>query len=115
VCLLLSAEVNYAYDACRRNGQHHEVAAAFEASLRALDCEYIDLYLMHWPQAEIDGALFCGRGFTSLIQTVGRTLQPEESPTIVDTWLAMEKLLDSGTARCYSSPLSYRSSRAQAK
>jgi diketogulonate reductase-like aldo/keto reductase len=94
----LSADMDCAHDGCRRNSQHHEVAAAFETSLRALDCEYIDLYLMHWPQAEIDGALFRGCGFTSLIKSIGRTLQPEESPTIVDTWLAMEKLLESGTA-----------------
>lgn len=39
-----------------RNANHHRVREAFETSLAALNCEYIDLYLMHWPQAEIDGA-----------------------------------------------------------
>ena len=35
-----------------RNPDHHRVREAFEDSLRDLDCEYIDLYLLHWPQAE---------------------------------------------------------------
>ena len=28
----------------------HDVRASFDASLAKLGCEYIDLYLMHWPQ-----------------------------------------------------------------
>lgn len=60
---------------------HHDVAGAFDASLKALGSDYIDLYLMHWPQASRDG----------------KTLQPKDSPTIVETWLAMEGLLASGS------------------
>ena len=30
---------------------------------------------------------------------VGRALQPDESPTFVETWKEMEKLLDTGTVR----------------
>lgn len=30
---------------------HHRVREAFEDSLKKLDCEYIDVYLMHWPMA----------------------------------------------------------------
>ncbi|KAF7792257.1 hypothetical protein EIP86_003293 [Pleurotus ostreatoroseus] len=37
------------------NGCHHRVHEAFEESLAALDIGYIDLYLMHWPQAELNG------------------------------------------------------------
>jgi diketogulonate reductase-like aldo/keto reductase len=32
---------------------HGRVAEAFETSRKALGLEYIDLYLMHWPQAEV--------------------------------------------------------------
>lgn len=35
-----------------RERDHGNVAEAFERSLKKLDCGYIDLYLMHWPQAE---------------------------------------------------------------
>lgn len=45
--------------------------------------EYIDLYLMHWPQASIDG----------------KPRQPDESPTITETWADMVKLLDTGKVR----------------
>ncbi|KAF7792259.1 hypothetical protein EIP86_003295 [Pleurotus ostreatoroseus] len=62
---------------------HHRVREAFEASLAALDIEYIDLYLMHFPQAEVDG----------------RVLQPHEAPTFVDTWKEMEKLLETGKVK----------------
>jgi glycerol 2-dehydrogenase (NADP+) len=31
---------------------HHRVAEAFEESLASLNTDYIDLYLMHWPQAD---------------------------------------------------------------
>lgn len=56
---------------------------AFDNSLAALDIEYIDLYLIHWPQAKIGD----------------RILAPEESPTIHDTWADMIKLLDTGKVR----------------
>ncbi|KAF3761954.1 aldo/keto reductase, partial [Cryphonectria parasitica EP155] len=65
------------------NKDHHQVAAAFQKSLETLGTEYIDLYLMHWPQAIRDG----------------QTLQPDESPTIHETWAEMVKLLDTGKVR----------------
>jgi glycerol 2-dehydrogenase (NADP+) len=37
------------------NGKHNDVKSAFEASLKALGTDYIDLYLMHWPQAVVNG------------------------------------------------------------
>ncbi|KAG7093282.1 hypothetical protein E1B28_006964 [Marasmius oreades] len=65
------------------NLAHNQVQEAFAESLRKLDCEYLDLYLMHWPQASIDG----------------RVLASDESPTIIETWKEMEKLLDSGKVK----------------
>ncbi|KAI3609594.1 aado keto reductase [Moniliophthora roreri] len=65
------------------NVDHHRVQEAFAKSLQKLDTDYIDLYLMHWPQASIDG----------------RVLNPEESPTIIETWKEMEKLLQTGKVK----------------
>ena len=45
-----------------RNGDHHRVREAFEESLVKIGCEYIDLYLVHWPQAITETGLslvFC--------------------------------------------------------
>ena len=39
-----------------RNVCHGEVEQACDASLAELDIGYIDLYLMHWPQAGKTGA-----------------------------------------------------------
>jgi glycerol 2-dehydrogenase (NADP+) len=41
------------------NQSHHRVHAAFEESLSKLGVEYIDMYLMHWPQASVDGKDVC--------------------------------------------------------
>lgn len=49
-----------------------------------MDTDYIDLYLMHWPNARKEDGTWYG---------------PLESPTFVETWLAMEKLLDTGKVR----------------
>jgi glycerol 2-dehydrogenase (NADP+) len=74
-----------------RSSAHHRVAEALEASLEALGVDYIDLYLMHWPQALIPDE---GQ---PLITMQGRFASPSESPTFNETWADMEKLLDSGT------------------
>ncbi|CAE6526495.1 unnamed protein product [Rhizoctonia solani] len=65
---------------------HDDPRRGFERSLKELDIEYIDLYLMHWPMAR-SGSM------------EGRVYQPEESPTFVETWLAMEKLLETGKVK----------------
>lgn len=67
----------------RNNTDHHRVAEAFNRSLKALDIEYIDLYLMHWPQGVMDG----------------KHLQPEDHPTYHETWAAMVELLHTGKVR----------------
>ncbi|GJE99041.1 hypothetical protein PsYK624_152810 [Phanerochaete sordida] len=35
---------------CTKLGHVHAALGALAASLKALDTEYIDLYLLHWPQ-----------------------------------------------------------------
>ncbi|KAJ4487194.1 NADP-dependent oxidoreductase domain-containing protein [Lentinula edodes] len=72
------------------NFAHGNVREAFEESLNNLDCEYIDLYLMHWPQAgKPDSGEIWG----------DNTYRPHESPTFVETWKDMEKLLEGGKVK----------------
>ncbi|KAH8118772.1 Aldo/keto reductase [Phellopilus nigrolimitatus] len=63
---------------------HGSVHKGFEISLKNLDIDYVDLYLMHWPQATNEK---------------GEVLPPEESPTFIETWLEMEKLLKTGKVK----------------
>ncbi|KZP11457.1 aado/keto reductase [Athelia psychrophila] len=66
---------------------HIHVQQAFEDSLRLLDLEYIDLYLMHWPQyTDSAGCKF----------TPG---PDEQNPTFVETYMEMEKLLATGKVK----------------
>ncbi|KAL4789431.1 putative aldo-keto reductase, partial [Aspergillus venezuelensis] len=58
---------------------HHDPAGALQNSLNALGLDYIDIFLMHWPCAETPDKK--------------RALRIEESPTFVETWKKMEKLL----------------------
>ncbi|CAG8938057.1 unnamed protein product [Penicillium salamii] len=57
---------------------HDNVAAALEISLRQVSLEYIDVFLMHWPWAMTQD---------------GNPLRIHESPTFVETWKQMEKLV----------------------
>ena len=59
-----------------------DVAAACRRSLRDLGLDYLDLYLVHWPLAWRKGTVFC-----------------PADVTILDTWRAMEKLVDEGLVR----------------
>lgn len=63
---------------------HGSVSSALDHSLQKLGVQYIDLFLMHWPQALLDS---------------GEALQPEESPTFIETWKEMEQLVASGKTR----------------
>lgn len=60
------------------NFDHHNVQEAFDKSLAKLNVDYIDLYLLHWPQATKPGHLFVA----------------DDTITFVDTWKAMEKLFE---------------------
>ena len=85
-----------------RSAFHHNVEEAFNASLKALDIGYIDLYLMHWPQAIVDGILVLVTAtpiiISDCVSYLGRTLKEDEHPTFIDTWKSMEKLLETGNA-----------------
>lgn len=60
------------------NGDHHDVTKGFDESLAKLGLDYIDLYLMHWPQACPDENPFAR----------------DDSISYIETWQAMEKLLE---------------------
>jgi len=64
-------------------GENSDVQGSFNASLKNLGLDYIDLWLMHWP----------------LSMKNGRTYAPEESPTFVETWKGMEKVLEGGKVK----------------
>ncbi|EPQ53933.1 hypothetical protein GLOTRDRAFT_130332 [Gloeophyllum trabeum ATCC 11539] len=76
------------------NHHHHKVRESFEESLAALNCGYIDLYLMHWPQAvaehDVDWPNF---------RLTGKAVAPNEHPTFIDTYKEMEKLLEAGKVK----------------
>ena len=71
---------------------------ALNTSLAKLGVEYVDLYLMHWPMAYDESGAHPRAEPSRRTVTdheghdVGRTLQPDKSPTFVETWKEMEKL-----------------------
>ncbi|KAL1746183.1 NADP-dependent oxidoreductase domain-containing protein [Schizophyllum fasciatum] len=77
------------------NVGHHRVRESFEESLAALGLDYVDLYLVHWPQGERP---------TTEQRNTGNLggkdyFAPDEAPTIIDVWKEMEKLLDTGKVK----------------
>ncbi|KAJ7874823.1 NADP-dependent oxidoreductase domain-containing protein [Mycena olivaceomarginata] len=75
------------------NGDHHRVREAFEESFTRLNVQYIDLFLLHWPQASTGDIDF------SQINAPNMALPPDEHPTFVETWKEIEKLLETGKVR----------------
>lgn len=75
------------------NNSHHpeDVEKACDASLKDLDTDYLDLYLMHWPSAFMRSGELMPKDDSGKIQT-GDT-------NYVDTWKAMEKLVKSGKCK----------------
>ncbi|KAJ4483340.1 Aldo/keto reductase [Lentinula aciculospora] len=64
---------------------HGRPEKALEYSLNRLGVDYVDLYLMHWPQAfDVDHGRYC---------------LPEDSPTFIESWKMMENLVETGKTR----------------
>lgn len=77
------------------NNSHRadEVEAALDASLKDLETDYLDLYLMHWPAAFSPGSTMTPKGNN------GKILTDNDNVNYVQTWKAMEKTFKSGKCR----------------
>ena len=57
---------------------HHDPQSSLQESLRNLDVGYIDIFVMHWPSAKTPD---------------GGPVTIDESPTFIETYKKMEKLV----------------------
>ncbi|KAF8313249.1 Aldo/keto reductase [Clavulina sp. PMI_390] len=75
---------------------HHpeDVEAELDLTLKQLDMEYLDLYLIHLPVA-----LLPRRGPPKLDLVNPKPIDPDRTVTIAETWLAMQKLLSTGKVK----------------
>ncbi len=78
------------------NSEHdpRHVRAACEATLADLKLDYLDLYLVHWPQQFEKG----GSGNVSRARNADGSIRYAHIP-LADTWAAMEALVDAGLVR----------------
>jgi alcohol dehydrogenase (NADP+) len=67
-----------------------EVIPALQESLKRLQLDYLDLYLVHWPVSFVSGVLFP--------QKASEYIPTEKSP-IVTAWNQMEQVKNRGLAR----------------
>lgn len=79
------------------NHRPERVRPAFDASLRRLQLDYVDCYLIHTPFAFQPGEDFHPK------DAHGRVIY-DSGVTLIDTWRALERLMDDG--RCRSIGLS---------
>lgn len=68
------------------------VRPVFERSLKLLQMDYVDMYMIHWPMSWA----FQGYEFSELKAT--NNMEPLNVP-IIDTWREMEKLVEDKKAR----------------
>ncbi|KAF8913270.1 reductase AKOR2 [Mucidula mucida] len=88
-CFLVLCSLTPAY----RWIAHGHVKQAFEKSLKALDIDYIDLYLVHFP---VPIAHEDGNDFPT---NPDGTIRIDESVTVNDIWADMESLLETGKVK----------------
>ncbi|RKP35160.1 aldose reductase [Dimargaris cristalligena] len=69
-----------------------DVGPACQTTLDHLGCDYLDLYLMHWPLAFVHGEGLKPFGPDG-------HMKMDTGVTILETWRAMEKLVDAGLVR----------------
>ena len=72
---------------------HHpdDVEPAIDASLKELNTDFVDLYLMHWPSP------FARSNESKPVDKDGNVIPGDTD--YVDTWKAMEKLVSKGKAK----------------
>jgi len=75
------------------NNKHNpvDVEPALEASLKDLDLDYVDLFLMHWPSAFLPGDALIPKDKDGKTETA--------DIAYLDTWKAMEKLVKTGKTK----------------
>jgi len=71
-----------------------EVEAACDTTLKNLQLEYLDLYLIHWPVA-----LEPGKGTLFPVDDNKVSMMDTKSPSFAETWGALEKLVESGKCK----------------
>jgi alcohol dehydrogenase (NADP+) len=86
------------------NNYHHpeDVEKACDLSLKDLETDYLDLYLMHWPSAFArSDSLFPDNreGHIDYVDVSGSHFRLQRVTNFPQTWRAMEKLVEKGKCR----------------
>jgi alcohol dehydrogenase (NADP+) len=74
------------------NNRHkkHQVEPAFDITLKDLQCDYLDLYLIHWPVVVVDDLSF---------PTDGSHLVSLQEVPLSETWESMQNLKSTGKVK----------------
>ena len=99
-------DVFIATELWNNNHRPERVKPAFEAGLEGLRLDYVDLYLIHTPFAFQPGDEQDPRD-------AGGDVIYDEGVTLLDTWRALERLVDEGGARPSCCPTSAWNKRAR--